>query len=146
MSLRTVVAAPFQQRGARQLSENAFVVSLSLDRDWFSPEQATRVGDIAVGQGLLERETESLRITFDPESVDIPASFTPDPALLQTADPFEQVLDVVDEAGIEKHEAVAAINRLQADLAVTVEAAAVLYGRRQGLEVAEIAREARSNL
>ncbi len=39
MSLRVAVAAPFIQNGTRRLKENEFVVALSLDRDWFSPDQ-----------------------------------------------------------------------------------------------------------
>jgi hypothetical protein len=69
--------------------------------------------------------------------VTIPEGFVPSEELLQRRSTFEQVLDRVVAEGVEKREAVAAINRLQGSLDVTVEAAAVLYARRQGVDVSD---------
>lgn len=135
MSLRTAVAAPFRQRGVERIGENEYVVALSLDRDWFSPDQAKRLIDVATGQGLLSRDDGNLVVEFDPDDVTIPENFVPDESILQEQSMFEQVLDLVVTDGVEKQEAVASINRLQSELAVTVEAAAVVYARRRGLDV-----------
>jgi len=135
MSLQRVVAAPFRQRGRRRLEESEFVVALSLDRDWFSPDQASRVADLAVSQGLLRRDADDLLPEFDPDTIDIPAGFAPDEAMLQGPSPFERILDRLIEAGSSKQEAVAGINRLQADLGITVEAAAVVFAKRQSVDV-----------
>jgi hypothetical protein len=135
MSLRTAVAAPFRQRGVERIGENEYVVALSLDRDWFSPDQAKRLIDVATGQGLLSRDDGDLIVEFDPHDVTIPEDFVPDESVLQEQSTFERVLDRVVSDGVEKQEAVASINRLQSELAVTVEAAAVVYARRRGLDV-----------
>jgi hypothetical protein len=142
VSLRSAVAAPFQGRGEQELPESEFVVALSLDRDWFSPDQATRLADVAVSEGLLRRTEETLVPTFDHESVTIPEGFVPSEELLQQRSTFERVLDAVVANGVEKREAVAAINGLQQTLEITIEAAAVLYARRQGVEVGEAAERA----
>jgi hypothetical protein len=135
MSLRTAVAAPFRQRGAERMGENEFVVALSLDRDWFSPDQAKRLIDVATGQGLLERDDGDVVTRFDADDVTVPAEFVPDESILRERSTFEQVLDEVVADGVGKQEAVADINRLQDELGVTVEAAAVVYARRRGLDV-----------
>jgi len=142
MSLRRAVVAPFRQHGLERMSESEFVVALSLDRDWFSPDQAQRLVDVAAGEGLLERDGDDIVVTVDPASVDVPGEFAPDESVLQQRTTFERVLDAVVESGVEKQEAVAAINRLQADLGVTIEAAAVLYACRQGVDVADVAERA----
>jgi hypothetical protein len=142
MSLRRAVVAPFRQHGLERMSESEFVVALSLDRDWFSPDQAQRLVDVAAGEGLLERDGDDVVVTVDPASVDVPGEFAPDESVLQQRTTFERVLDAVVESGVEKQEAVAAINRLQADLGVTIEAAAVLYACRQGVDVADVAERA----
>lgn len=146
MSLRTVVAAPFRGKGRARLAESEFVVALSLDRDWFSPDQAARVVDLAVGAGLLDRDDDELVPGFDPEDVTVPGGFVPDESLLVERSPFEQVLDALGAEGVEKREAVAGINRLQADLDVTIGAAAVVYARRRGVAVPEAAAAARADL
>ncbi len=143
MSLRRAVAAPFRDRGAASLPESEFVVALSLDRDWFSPDQAKRLIDVAVGDGLLERDDDELTPSFDASDVSIPEDFRPDESILRQRSTFERVLDAITEAGVEKQTAVAETNRLQADLALTLEAAAVVYAQRQGVDVRELAASIR---
>lgn len=146
MSLRAVVAAPFRGRGRDRLPESEFVVGLSLDRGWYSPDQAARVVDIAVGQGLLTRDGDALEPAFDVAAVDIPSGFVPDETLLRAPSPFEQALDALEDAGHDKQDAVAGINRLQADAGLTIGAAAVLYARRHDVEVPEATAAARAEL
>ncbi|MEF8789001.1 MAG: DUF2240 family protein [Haloarculaceae archaeon] len=147
MSLRVVVAAPFRRNGRERLSENDFIVDLSMKRRWFTPEQAQRVVDVAFSEGLVERgDTDSLVASFDPREVSIPEGFSPDESVVQRRSTFERVLDSLTDAGFEKQESVAGVNRLQADLEVTVEAAAVLYARRQGLDVGPLAERALADL
>jgi hypothetical protein len=146
MSLRTAVAAPFRAAGAQRVGERAFVVELAVDRDWFSPDQATRLVDVATSEGLLAREGGDLVAQFDPEAVAVPDDFVPEESLLQERTPFERLLDLLVDAGHDKQEAVAAINRLQGDLGVSVEAAAVVYARRQGVDVGSVAPAVREGL
>jgi hypothetical protein len=146
MSLRTAVAAPFQQRGQESMAESELVVALSLDRDWFSPDQAERLIDVATGQGLLELADGEVAVTFDPSEVEIPEGFVPDESILQEQSTFEKLLDKVVSAGTEKQTAVAEINELQSELGVTIEAAAVVYARRRGIDATEEAAEAREEL
>ena len=143
MTLRRAVAAPFRDRGTRSLPESEFVVALSLDRDWFSPDQAKRLIDVAAGDGLLERGGDALAPTFDPGDVAIPEDFQPDESILRQRSAFERVLDELTDAGVDKQTAVAETNRLQADLALTLEAAAVVYAHRQGVDVREVAAKIR---
>jgi hypothetical protein len=142
VSLRVTVAAPFRQRGTRRMGESEFVVALSLDRDWFSPDQAKRVVDLASGEGLLDREGDDLVAAFEPGSVTVPDDFTPEESILRERSPFERVLERLVEAGHDKQTAVAEINALQQELAVSVEAAAVVYAQRNGVEVAGVADRA----
>jgi hypothetical protein len=135
MSLKRAVAAPFREEGSREMGESAFVVALSLDRDWFSPDQAKRLVDVADSEGLLERGDDVVRARFDPTAVDVPEGFEPGESILQARSTFERVLDDLVAAGHEKQAAVAAVNQLQSELAVSVEAAAVLYAHGEGIDV-----------
>ncbi|MEF8812571.1 MAG: DUF2240 family protein [Halovenus sp.] len=146
MSLRRAVAAPFRQRGVERMTESEFVVALSLDRDWFSPDQAQRLVTVAAGEGLVGRDEDLLSPTFDPAAVDIPDGFKPDEGILQERTTFERVLDAITEAGVDKQTAVGNINRLQSDLELTVEAAALLYAHRQNIDVADLAPQVRAEL
>jgi len=146
MSLQRAVAAPFRRRGADRLAESEFVVALSLDAGWFSPDQAKTLVDVAASEGLVEREGDDLVPAFDASAVEIPTDFEPGEEVLQSRSTFERLLDTVVEGGVEKQTAVAGINRLQSELGLTLEAAAVVYARREGVEVADLASEVREEL
>jgi len=146
MTLRRTVAALFQREGRERVEESRFVVALSLDRDWFSADQARRVVDLAASEGLVARDGDELVARFDPSAVDLPEEFIPEESVLRDRSTFERVLDTIVDSGIEKQEAVGDINAIQADLVVTVEAAAVLYAHRRGLDVSTAAERALEEL
>jgi len=146
MSLEATVAVPFRQQGKRRLGEGEFVVALSLDRDWFSPDQAKRLVDVAKGRGLVTEADGDLQPEFDPNDVDVPENFTPDESVLREQSTFEQALDALVSAGVDKQEAVASINERQRGLEVTIEAAAVLYAKEHGVDVDGLAAAARADV
>ena len=146
MSLRRAVAVPFRQRGVDRMTESEFVVALSLDRDWFSPDQAKRLVTVAASEGLLECEGDDVSVSFAPGTVEIPDEFEPSQDILKQRTTFERVLEAIVDAGVEKQTAVAEINKLQSELAITIEAAAVLYGRQQEIELPAQAERARAEL
>ncbi|WP_336036586.1 DUF2240 family protein [Halobacterium yunchengense] len=146
MSLRVAVAAPFRQKGRERLPEQAFVVALSLDRDWMSPDQAKRLLDVAAGEGLVKREGGEVAAAFDVDGVEIPEEYSPDESLFQERSAFERALDALADAGHDRQETVAAVNRLQQELGVTADAAAVVYARRRGVDVDGAASKARADL
>lgn len=146
MSLEVAVAVPFRDEGTDRVAEGAFVVALSLDRDWFSPDQAKRLVDVAAGRGLIERDGNDVIARFDPAAVAVPDEFVPDESVLREGSAFERVLDSVVAAGVEKQAAVAKINDRQRELGVTLEAAAVLYARRRGVDVSEAAERVLADL
>jgi hypothetical protein len=146
MSLRTAFAVPFRQEGSDRMGESEFVVALSLDRDWFTPDQAKRLLDVAASEGLCTREAGEVVVEFPVDEVEIPDGFVPDESILQQRSTFERVLDEIVDAGVPKQEAVAGINALQSDLGVTVEAAAVVFARREGVAVDALAERALGEL
>lgn len=146
MSLRVVLAAPFKGRGQDRIRESEFIVAISLDRDWLSPDQASRVVERGVERGLLSRKGDVLVVEFDPERVDIPRDFTPNEELFRERSPFEDVLAALIESGMDKREAVAGINKLQAELELSIDAAAVVYAARRGVDVSDATANAREQL
>jgi len=146
MSLQVAVAVPFRQQGARSLGEGEFVVALSLDREWFSPDQAQRLVDVAVGRSLLENNDGDLRPTFNVDDVEIPDGFTPDTDILREQSTFEQLLDQLVSGGLSKQEAVAATNETQRRLGITLEAAAVVVARRNDIDCGGVVDSVREEL
>lgn len=146
VTLRLVVAAPFLWAGNETLEESEFVVALSLDRNWFSPDQAKRVIDLAVAEGILKRNETRLMLTVDIDSVELPDGFSPDDSVLSGTSTFERLLDRIVDSDRDKRAVVAEINRLQRNLGITLEAAALLYATREEIEVDDLAEQVKRDL
>ena len=146
MDLKTVVAAPFRHRGSDTLTDSEFIATLSMELDWYTPEQTRRVIDLATSEALLDRTDGQLVPTFEVEALSIPYDSSPDESILTERSVFEQLLTAVTDAGIDKQEAVAEINTLQRELGVTIEAAGVLYAHRHGVAVPDIVDQLRGDV
>jgi hypothetical protein len=110
------------------------VVSLSLDRNWFGPDEAEQVAAVAEARGLLEQTDAGLSPTFDPETAD-PVAEDPSLDLDPNQPPFEVVLD---RLGGDRREHAAAINTRQDRLGVNAPTAAVLHAHAAGVDVGDL--------
>ncbi|WP_256289550.1 DUF2240 family protein [Halobellus inordinatus] len=146
MSLEVAVAVPFKQQGTTRLGEGEFVVALSLDRSWFSPDQAKRLIDVAAGRGLLAREDGEVVAQFEPADVVVPEDYEPDQSILREQSAFERILDALVAAGYDKQDVVAEVNDRQRRLGISVEAAAALYAREQDVDAGDAIETAKADL
>lgn len=89
-----------------------------------------RLVTVAAGEGRLDRSGDDLVVGFDPPTVEITDDFEPDESIFKQRTTFERMLEAIVDAGVDKQTAVAEINQLKSELAVTIEAAVGLYGRQ----------------
>lgn len=144
MSLRRVVAAPFLRRETDEATRAEFIYSLTRDADWFDTDEAEKVLETGVEEGLLKADGDDVRPAFDVSEVDVPDGFSPSARSLigENRGVFERTVDRLVEAGHDKREAVAEINRRHAEMGdVGVQAAALIVAKQKGLSVADLAEE-----
>lgn len=143
--LPRIVAVPFRKKAASALTENEFVLALSLDLKWFSPEQAKVVILNAEKEGLLRREGSSLIPGFDVSAVDIPIGFRPDASIFEKKSSFERIVDrIASGRKMERQKVVALINRKLEQLSrmVEIEAAAIIVARESDVDVKDLIDDA----
>jgi len=144
VSLRRVVAAPFVERDADEVTRAEFLYTLTGDFDWFDTDEAEDALRAGVDESLLTRDGDALRPGFDVSEVEIPDGFAPSPVDGGgERDVFDRAVDRLVGAGYEKREAVAEINRVHRDMdGARVVAAALVVAKREGLRVDDLAEEA----
>ncbi|HIH44986.1 MAG TPA: DUF2240 family protein [Candidatus Methanoperedenaceae archaeon] len=147
--LERIVAVPFRKKAASALTENEFVLALSLDLKWFSPEQAKVVILNAEKEGLLRREGGNLLPGFDTGTVDIPIGFRPEAWVFEKKSSFERIVDrIASGRKMERQKVVALINRKLEQLSrlVEIEAAAVIVARESDIEVNDLIDDAYASI
>jgi hypothetical protein len=127
--LTYTVSMPFKRKGKEQLKDMEFVMALSMDLKWFTPEQAKSVLAEAQKSGLLKREGDLLRPSFDISRIEIPSGFKPQTVDIEKKTVFERVIErIITSTGIEKRKVVSMINKKQEELSkqVVIEVSAIL--------------------
>lgn len=146
MSLQRVLAAGFKHHGSKTLSETELVAALALERGWFSPEEVRQLIERGRDSGDLEEMDDVLHPTFDVGDITIPSGYEPPTDLSNPPAPFERIITRLEAAGHDKRDAVATINQLQTELAISSDAAAVLYAHGEGVDVFEEASRLRRSV
>jgi len=142
--LTYTVSMPFKRKGKDALKDTEFILALSLDLKWFNPEQAKIILSEAQKSGLLKREGEMVRPSFDISGIEIPSGFKPEPANLPKKPIFDRIIErIIAGTGIEKRKVIAMINKKQEELSkqVEIEVSAILVAVENGVMVDDLIDE-----
>lgn len=142
--LTYTVSMPFLRKGKDALKESEFVLALSIDLNWLTPEQAKNVLNLAENSGLLKKEGELIHPAFDISDVNIPSGFKPGQGAFDKKTLFDMVTDrVISGTGIEKRKVIALINKKQEELSkmVVIEVSAILVAIDHGIMVDDLIKE-----
>jgi len=135
---------PFKRKGKDALKDTEFVLALSIDLKWFNPEQAKLVLSDAESSGLLKREGELIRPSFDLSQIEIPSGFKPEPVSLTKKSIFDRTIErIITGTGIEKRKVISMINKKQEELSkqVVIEVSAILVAIENGVMVDDLIDE-----
>jgi hypothetical protein len=135
---------PFKRRGKEALKDMEFVMALSMDLKWFTPEQAKSVLAEAHRSGLLKRDGDLVRPSFDISKIEIPSGFKPETVAIEKKTVFERVIErIITSTGIDKRKVVSMINKKQEELSkqVVIEVSAILVAIENAVLVDDLIDE-----
>lgn len=142
--LTYTVSMPFKMKGKDVLKESELVLALSIDLNWFPPDQAKKITSSAEKAGLLKRDGDLIRPAFDLNSIQIPAGFRPDPQVLEEKSLFDRIIErMIAGSGMEKRKVIALINKKQEELSrlVEIDVSAILVALEHGISVDDLIEE-----
>ena len=136
--LTLVVAAPFKNNATSLLSMRDFEFSLSFDLKWMSPDEASKVRDLAIKSRLLTLVDGALKPVFDLDAIEIPHGFKPDINLFKEKTLLENIMDHIStNTKIGLRDIAIRINTKQEQLSdlVEIEVAALLVAKETGCDI-----------
>jgi hypothetical protein len=142
-------ALPFKRKGTDSMKENEFVMTLSMDLNWFKPDTAKAFVQTVVENGILSRESGMLKAQFDINEVSIPLGFKPDVSFFTEKDVFEQIIErIMSNTGYDKQKIIAAVNdkREETGGLFNIEVLGILVARENGIEVDDLIEQSYRNL
>ena len=143
--LRRILAAIFRLGKGSSLTKTEMVNLMIYNLRWFDPKGAKAVIQAGFQSGLLKAETEGqMSPTFDIEDVESDVEWEPpkDLDLGKMVRPLmERLINAVEEAGLDKKDAVRNINRSAEELNLLFPAAAVYVGIEKGADMSRFYNE-----
>ena len=143
--LKKILTAIFRLGKGTSLTKTEMVNLMIYNLRWFDPKGAKAVIQAGFQSGLLKAETEGqMSPTFDIDEVDTDVDWEPpkDLDLGKIVRPLmERLISAVEEAGLDKKDAVRTINRTSEELNLLFPAAAVYVGIEKGAEMSRFFHE-----
>jgi len=140
-----IITFLFKRSGKSKLSFSDLYLTLSMDLNWFTPEDAKDFVNLALKQKLLTKKGELIQPNFDYDKIVVPVGFYPAKMVFEEkeAERHEEERDVVkaivgrivEKIGLEAQNVIEKIKDIEKERNITSEVAALLVGKEYDVSV-----------
>ena len=85
-----IISFIFKRSGKKEMSFSEFYLTLSIDLNWFTPEDAKTITQQMIKKGLLSEEKENITPGFDISNIKVPSGFYPTKQVLKKEESSQQ--------------------------------------------------------
>jgi hypothetical protein len=135
----------FKRSGKSKQSFSELYLTLSMDLNWFTPEDAKEFVNSAIKQKLLTKKGESITPNFDYDKIVVPVGFYPSREIFEekkeeTMENEEDVLSkivrrIAEKTKLNDKEILEKIQATVKEKNITIEVAALLIGKNYDIKI-----------
>ena len=152
-----IITFLFKRSGKSKLSFSDLYLTLSMDLNWFTPEDAKAFVNLALKQKLLTKKGESIQPCFDYDKIVVPVGFTPSKMAFEEKEvkkrdkKEETVLEkivklLVEKTDLDERQVIEKINATSKKKNITTEVAALLIGKEYDVSLEDFFEEIEENI
>lgn len=136
--VKIIIAFLFKRSGKNELKASELYLPLSMDLQWFSPNESKEVVNRALKQKLLTKKGEWVSPNFDYENIVIPTGFRPSKQSMEkkkgTIKEKQDVMKIIigrilEKTDLDEQGVIEKINTVGQQRHITKEVAAALVGK-----------------
>ena len=141
------IAFLFKRSGKNELKKSELYLPLSIELNWFSPQEAKDFVKLAIKQKILEEKEGMVKPSFNIEQVKIPVGFQPSKQLLDDKEFIEEkeeknLIELLIEKICKNSEPgkqiiIEKIKKIEQEKNITPEIAALLIGKEYDVVLEE---------
>ena len=138
--LRICAAAFFRSKGKNVITENEFLMGVSMNNRWMPYGDAERLLSAMVSSKILSKDGEYVRPCFDVAAVDVPVGYKPPSDILANTseDVFQTLMARASSADIDRKDFLSSCRAIQKKMDIDIEVAAVILLRDKGVDVSDL--------
>jgi hypothetical protein len=150
---KIIISFLFKRSGKQQLSYSELYLTLSMDLNWFTLEDAKIFVDLAIKNNFLTKKGETIKPNFDVEKIRVPVGFYPSKQAFEEKEiktvktkQEETVLirivkQISEKTKISKDKILSRVEEISKNKNITPEVAAVLIGKECSLSFEDLTEE-----
>jgi len=149
--VKIILTFLFKRSGKQQLTFSELYLSLSIDLNWFTPEDAKKFVNYALEKNFLTKKKDFIKPSFNIEKISVPVGFYPSKRVFIEEEPVKvkdgtnilsQIIKKISEkVKLKEQEILNKIKKIQEEKKVTPEVAALLFGKEYDLNLSEFFNE-----
>jgi hypothetical protein len=152
--VETIIAFLFKRSGKKELTPSDIYLPLSMDLQWFTPNQAKTFVNMALQQKLLIKNEGKLKPSFDYEKIVVPVGFRPSKEPIEEKEVKEEKLDaiktimarIVEKTGQDEKSIIEKIKDIEKEKNIRPEVAVLLISKEYAVDVDDCFDEIEENL
>lgn len=150
-----IIAFIFKRSGKKTLKFSELYLPLSMELNWFSPQEARDFAKLALKHNILEEKEGCIAPTFDIKKVKIPIGFRPTEKVFETkvkrAEKKPELLEKIakrisEKTELDEKEIIDEVKKLAEEKNIANEVAALLVGKAHELFLEEFHKEIKENI
>ncbi len=134
---KIILAFVFKKSGKKELAESELYLTLSMDLQWFKPEEAKNFVKKCIKENILEKQNDLVKPPFDIEKVKIPVGFKPDMRKIkEDVEPREDlILSIAKASKKNEREVKEIIKKIQVSKKINFDVACLILAKEYGIEI-----------
>jgi len=146
-----IIAFLFKRSGKEKMSFSELYLNLSMDLNWFSPEDAKKFLNDAINKKLLKKEDDQISLSFDINKITIPLGFSPskrkfsekkNQEVAQDVNILNQIVKrICEKTNLKEKQIIDRINKISEEKTIKEEIAALLVGKEYEIEINDFFKE-----
>ncbi|KYK33390.1 MAG: hypothetical protein AYK22_09055 [Thermoplasmatales archaeon SG8-52-3] len=135
-----IISFLFKRSGKEHLKFSELYLALSMELNWFTPDDAKSFITLALEENLIEKKGDLLKPNFDYENTTIPIGFSPSKRVfeIKKAEKKEEIKEtileemikiLIEKSNLDKSKITKKIDDLAKEKNITEEVAALLIGK-----------------
>ena len=145
-----VIAFLFKRSGKEELSFSDLYLNLSMELNWFTPEDAKAFINMTIKQKLLIKKGELIKPNFDFDKIVVPVGFIPSKELFEKDEVEEikiedfiekMVRRIVEKTKLDEKQVIEKIEGIAKERNLTKEVAALLFGKEYDILFEELYKQ-----
>jgi len=154
--VKIILTFIFKRSGKQKLTFSDLYLTLSIDLNWFTPEDAKKFVNEALEKKFLTKKRDLIMPSFDTEKVSVPVGFYPSKQVFIE----EESIEIKEEADLlslivkriaeilnaKEQDILNKIKKIEEEKNVTTEVAALILGKENNLDLSEFFEKIESKI